>query len=283
MSRVSPEATSSERRITAFLDGPDSPDISNPIHSTAVASTYGYRAALVGGVTVYGWTVPAILDVFGEEWLEDGWVDIAFRRPVYPGDEMTARVMAETGGSGSLVMENGAGERCLVGSAGRGAAPWLGDLQLPVRRKAEQRPKRVPPLTLATAPVGHDLRPMPVPFSLEDSIAYAIEKQADPSPRWTVAPAHIHPGWIAARMTPMIHHSYDYGPAIHTRSQVQNMAAGYAGQTVTVAGHFVEAYELKGHHYGVVDGVILAQSGEELARIRHTTIFNVAKRGPSAD
>ena len=65
------------RTITAFLDGPDSPDISNPIHSTEVATQYGFRAALVGGVTVYGWTVPAIIGALGEGWLERGWADVS--------------------------------------------------------------------------------------------------------------------------------------------------------------------------------------------------------------
>jgi hypothetical protein len=42
---------------------------------------------------------------------------------------------------------------------------------------------------------------------------------------------------------------------------------------VTVAGHFVRAYEEKGHHYAELDGVILDDAGTEVARIRHTTIF----------
>jgi hypothetical protein len=79
-------------------------------------------------------------------------------------------------------------------------------------------------------------------------------------------------------MTPLIHHSYDYGPAIHARSQIQNLRPALVGQTVTVAGHFLEQYERKGHHYGVVDGVILSEAGEELVHLRHTTIFQVAKR-----
>ena len=50
-----------ERRITAFMEDPDAPRPENPIHSTSGGTEYGYRAALVGGVTVYGWTAPAII------------------------------------------------------------------------------------------------------------------------------------------------------------------------------------------------------------------------------
>jgi len=79
-------------------------------------------------------------------------------------------------------------------------------------------------------------------------------------------------------MSPLLHHSFDYGPAIHARSHIQNLAPAYSGQTFTVAGHFREAFERKGHHYAVIDGLILAEDGAPLAQVRHTTIFQVAKR-----
>jgi hypothetical protein len=82
-------------------------------------------------------------------------------------------------------------------------------------------------------------------------------------------------------MTRLLHHSYNYGPAIHARTHLQNLARAEAGQTVTVAGHFHQAYERKGHHYAVFDGVILSEDGRELVKMRHTTIFQVAKRAES--
>ena len=265
------------RTITAFLDGEDSPDISNPIHSTAVAEEYGFRAALVGGVTVYGWCVPAIVEALGEEWLTSGWVDVSFRRPVYPEDVMTATVSSAEAGF-ALEMSNGAGDRCLVGLVGLGAAPFAAEFHLPTSRTAEPRPDAVPVLTLQGAPVGQDLRPMPVPLSVEEARAYACNLQRDEHARWHGEHPQLHPGWLAARMTPMLHHSYDYKPAIHTRSQIQHVGVGYGGQTVTVTGHMVEAYELKGHHYAVVDGAVVGADGGDVAHIRHTTIFRPAKR-----
>lgn len=264
-----------ERTLTAFLDGEDSPDILNPIHSTEVAAKYGYRGALVGGVTVYGWLTPVILDALGERWLSDGWADVRFRRPVFPGDELTARAELRTDALASVSMLNAEGAAAIEAEAAVGRAPWLDTLQLPVRRTAEPAPNALPPLTLETAPVGEDLRPMPVPWSLEDARAWALDKQRDGSERWTGPDALVHPSWIAARMTPLIHHSYDYGPAIHTRTRVQHLAPARAGQTFTVAGHFVNALEEKGHHVAVVDGVILDEASTEIAKLRHTTIFRI--------
>ena len=120
-----------------------------------------------------------------------------------------------------------------------------------------------------------ELRPMPVPFSVEDAGAYARQKQLDESSRFAGASYLVHPGWIAARMTPLVKHSYTYGPAIHVRTQVQHLAPARAGQTFTVAGTFLRAYEQNGHHMAEVDGSLLAEDGTECARLRHTTIFRI--------
>ena len=41
---------------------------------------------------------------------------------------------------------------------------------------------------------------------------------------------------------------------------------------------FMDTYERKGHHYGVVDCVVASEDGVEIAALRHTTIYQVAKR-----
>jgi hypothetical protein len=42
-----------------------------------------------------------------------------------------------------------------------------------------------------------------------------------------------------------------------------------------MVGRFLQAYEQKGHHVAELDGSLLAEDGEELARLRHTTIFRI--------
>ena len=77
-------------------------------------------------------------------------------------------------------------------------------------------------------------------------------------------------------MTPLLKHSFQYGPSIHTRSQVVHVGAGFAGEGVVVNGRFIEAFERHGHHYAVLDGLVSAPSGAAIARLRHTTIFRIA-------
>ncbi len=264
------------RHITAFLDGEDSPDISNPIHSTEVAAEYGFRAALVGGVTVYGWFVPPILEALGESWLDSGWVDVSFRRPVYPGDQMTAAVSGVPAGVASE-MTSGAGELCLHGTVGLVAPAWASEFSDVPFRSPVEAANPMPELSLDDAPIGRELRPMFVPLSVSEAETYADEKQRDPHPRWRAPKPRLHPGWLAARMTPLLKHSYRYGPSIHTRSRILHLGPGFAGVAVVVNGRFVAAFERKGHHYAVLDGLVSSVEGEPIARLRHTTIFRIAR------
>jgi acyl dehydratase len=268
-----------ERKLVAFLDGEDSPTISNPIHSTEVAAQYGFRGALVGGVTVYGWLTPVILEVLGERWLTDGWADVRFRRPVFPDDALIARAEPTTNSEAIVQMLNPAGEAAIEGTAGLGKAPWFGELTPPQRRDAEPRPEVMPILTLESAPSNEPLRPMLVPWSLADASTYATNLQKDESAHFNDPGALAHPGWIAARMTPLLKHSFEYGPSIHIRSQVQHLAPASVGQAFTVTGTFLRAYEQKGHHVAELDGSLLAEDGTECARDRHTTIFRIRPPG----
>ena len=135
-------------------------------------------------------------------------------------------------------------------------------------------------LTLETAPTGQQLRPMLLPWLHADASGYATNLQKDTSERFNGPEALVHPGWIAARMTPLLKHSYDYGPSIHIRTQVQHLAPARAGQAFTITGTFLRAYEQNGHHVAELDGSLLAEDGQELARLRHTTIFRI--RPPKA-
>ncbi|MCY3733433.1 MAG: hypothetical protein OXG42_04055, partial [Chloroflexi bacterium] len=116
-----------ERSIIAFLDGEDSLSIPNIIHSTEGAAKFGFSGALVGGVTVYSWAVPALIDGLGDEWLDSGWIDFRLRRPTYPGDEITTRVTPTESGV-EFTMAKESGEVCISGTAGMGEAEFYQNL-----------------------------------------------------------------------------------------------------------------------------------------------------------
>ncbi len=115
-----------KQKITAFMDNPDAPRPGNPIHSTGSAKAYGYEGALVGGATVYGWAVRTIVEALGEAWLDEGWAEVQFRRPVYPGDEIDIGVADD----GAFNIAKG-DQICIRGEVGLGEAKWLRDLAMP--------------------------------------------------------------------------------------------------------------------------------------------------------
>ncbi|TAK59198.1 MAG: hypothetical protein EPO22_10480 [Dehalococcoidia bacterium] len=266
-----------EMVVDAFLDNEDSGDIINPIHSTGFAQRYGFRGALVGGVTVWGWAAPAILEALGDGWLDRGWADFAFRQPTYPGDRMTVRVRPAEAGGFAVTMTNQDGVDCVVATAGLGDAPWLGEIAMPERRAAEPPPDPKPRLTLDGAPIGRDLVPLAQPMFLADAREYARVSQRTSDPRFAGERPRIHPGWLAGRFEDLLRHNFAIPASMHTRSRVQHLAPAWAGQTIVSAARMIEAYERKGHHFGVFDCLVLGDGGRELARIRHTTIFRIAE------
>lgn len=268
-------ATKAERNITAFLGGPDSPDIRNPIHSTEGARQFGFSGALVGGATAYGWAVPPVLDVLGEDWLEHGWAEVAFRRPIYPGQALSIRVQGQTAGCCGFEIANADGV-CVSGTAGLGDAPWLAELHVPSRRGLEHRRLEPGPLTLETAPVGEEIGPMLQLATPDEMAAYARDLQGSDGPRFVGERAVVHPAWLAGATTRLMYDQFAFRAGIDVNRRMQHMTRVPAGATYTVYGHLSAVYERHGHHCATVDAAVVAQDGTEVARMRQNLIFRVA-------
>lgn len=269
-----------ERTFTATMDDPDDPDMAvrNRIHTTDGAQQYGFRGALVGGVHLYGWMVPAIVEAVGSGWLDHGWIHIRFRRPTYPGSEVTVRITADPAeGSFHLQALGDGGQACVVGDLGLGDAPWIGQFQLSSRAEPDPPLDARPVLTLDDAPIGAELRTLPF-----DPPSELLQSMVDRGMHRLVVdgPPALHPAVVAGQMIPLLAYSYDYGrPSIHVSSHVQNLARPDPDEPLVLTGRFIDAYERNGNHCAVVDGNLLGAGGRELARIRHTNVFRVRTRG----
>lgn len=255
-------------RFQAFLPNPDEDRPDNPIHSTAGGKQHGFSGALVGGIHVLGWTSGAFLQSLGHEWLDDGWVEVHFRKPVHDGDTMTVNLTGQ-----SFTVTNRDCEVCLEGRVGRGDPPFgipalAFEPAVPPARERE-------PLTLEQAPVGQPLLPMAVRWQSSDQEAFIEEWLRDGQPCFTGKRAAPHPAWLARQPIDLLHHSFDYGPAIHTSSQINLMSRAPLGQTFTVTGRCADAFEKRGHHYIVNDVSLWTEAEQEVARMRHTAIFRL--------
>ena len=177
--------TTIENTVVAYLDNYDSPDISNPIHSTEVAKSYGFDGPLVGGVTVWGWATDTILAALGEGWLEEGWAEYSFRHPTFPGDTLTVRASLNEdspAASWTVEMINQSGEVCGSGMVGLGKAVWLHELVKPRIMGPTEESVSKDPLTLENAETGKDWAALELDFSEEASQEFIAQKQRTDNP-----------------------------------------------------------------------------------------------------
>src|SRR5207302_231660 len=57
----------------------------NKIHDEQIARQYGFRGALVPGVTVYAYLTHPLVEAFGAAWLERGTANVRFLKPIHDG------------------------------------------------------------------------------------------------------------------------------------------------------------------------------------------------------
>ena len=268
-----------ENTVIAYLNNEDSPDISNPIHSTEVAKAYGFGGPLVGGVTVWGWATDTILEALGEEWLEVGWAEYSFRQPTFPGD--TLKIRAELNvdppsESWQVKMINQSDEICVVGNVGLGKAGWSHELVRPRHMDPTHETLQKELLTLESAEIGKDWRAMKLEFSKEAAREFTTQKQLTDNPLFVGENAIAHPSWTAGWAEKLLRHNFDIPSSMHTRSWIQHLSKLATGTSVTGGAHFIDAYERKAHHFANFDVLLVDQNGIDIAQLRHWTIFKIA-------
>jgi len=268
-----------ENTVVAYLDNDDSPDITNPIHSTEVAKSYGFDGPLVGGVTVWGWATETILSALGEGWLEDGWAEYSFRHPTFPGDTLTVRAVLNeepSAGSWAVEMVNQSNDLCVVGSVGLGKADWLPELVKPRSMWPTIESDNKGPLVLEDAETGKDWAAAELEFSEEASKEFIAQKSHTDNPLFVAEKAIAHPSWTAGWAEKLLRHNFAIPTSMHTKSRVQHHRKIPTGTTVIGGAHLVDAYERKAHQFANYDVLLVDKAGAELAQLRHWTIFKIA-------
>ena len=268
-----------ENVVVAYLDNADSPDISNPIHSTEVATAYGFAGPLVGGVTVWGWATDTILAALGEDWLGDGWAEYSFRHPTFPGDTLTIRAVlgAEPPPRAwTIEMINQSNVVCVVGKVGLGKAVWSDEFIRPQSMHLEHDFPKKSPLTLETADIEKDWAAMKLDFSKESAREFTSEKQLTDNPLFVDNDAIAHPSWTAGWAEQLLRHNFYIPSSMHTKSRVQHHRKIALGTSVTGGAHLIDVYERKAHHFANFDVLLQDQQGSDIAQLRHWTIFKIA-------
>lgn len=266
-----------QNSVEAYLANDDSPDISNPIHSTEFAAQFGFPGALVGGVTVWGWATDTILEALGEHWLENGWAEFSFRQPTFPGDLLLIEATLQEGGNNNIwdiTFTNQQNVTCVTGKVGIGQADWCTNLEKPSLDNVVE-PVKIP-LILENAAIGGDWIPMRVNFDTDLADDIASVKQHSENSIFYGPDALAHPAWTAGWAEQLLRHNFLVPSSMHTRSQVQHLRKINVNTTITGGARLIAAYEQKAHHFANFDVLLQDESMNDIAQLRHWTIFKIA-------
>lgn len=242
----------------------------NRMHSDEVARKFGFKGALVPGVTVFAHMTRPLVERFGEVWLARSISEVSFAKPAYEGDLLTVCTQARAAGDYELVCSNEAGvELARMTSAIPAASPAI-----------DERSETPPAAPLAERPlVTWDLMSVGTPFpalvwtpSLADNLQWCDDVRDDlPLYRSSDAPA-LHPGFVLRQANMVLRSRFNLPAWIHTGSRLVFHELLRVGPSYQVRAIPEEKWERKGHRF-VRLYVAIRRGHATVAEVVHTAIF----------
>ena len=251
-------------------------DSENKIHDDAVAATYGFRGALVPGITVYAYMTVPLVERFGFDWLERGSIQVKFHQPFYDGDEVIVggRVDAESEPvKVSVTAERSDGIVCATALATiDDPANWLGEPEIGDYPETplpefESRPEASREMLVPGASLGTLVEN----FDLPD--AALLNRLDERLPIYFGSQAVAHPFALLRFSNQILMSNFKLGPWIHAASDVINRSVVRSGEEVSVRGRVRECFERKGHEFVVLDVLVAAGRDRIVQQVRHTAIY----------
>lgn len=255
------------------------------IHDDATAQQHGYRGGLVTGVTLIGYITRALMERFGERWIESGELSVRFARPVYNGERTRVHVLQRTRRDEcqtvGVELRTGAGTACAEGTAccaairsNRQHSPWrrLIPVTPPLRDAAH------PPLDYESIVVGEELRPLHLRPSVEECARFADDLDdpskwyRDGSPRETPI---VHPAWFARLPILLWRNTFANKATVHASTEIAYCGPAEAGKEFITYGYVADKFERNRQGYMVLDTMTVDEDGREIARDRHTSVIRL--------
>jgi acyl dehydratase len=248
----------------------------NKIHDEQIARQYGFRGALVPGVTVYAYLTHPLVEAFGAGWLERGTANVRFLKPIHDGEEvrlagvvtardarsLSATVTATTtvgGECATLSATLPAGSPVPVNLAVYPAAP------LPVDRPLATR-DHLASLDALGTPVN--------PYDEERAAEY-LERVSDGLALYRGARGWVHPGFFLDQANKALSLNVRMSPWIHVGSVVRHLGGAKIGETLSTRGKVRSLFEKKGREFVEADLVLVAGERRPIAHVLHTAIYRL--------
>jgi acyl dehydratase len=246
----------------------------NKIHDDATARRYGFRGALVPGVTIYAYLTEPLVAAFGAAWLERGTAAVRFQKPVLDGEEVHVtggvtgrqKAAATAAVTGATAAEPEAATLTATLPAGS-PTPVNLELyrQLPL---PEARPEATREHLLALDGLG-----TPVNRYDEATAAEWLERVTDPLPIYRGRDGWVHPAFFLDQANKALRQNVQVGPWIHVGSVIRHLGGARVGETLATRGRIRSLFEKKGREFVELDLVIVAgQRPRPVAHILHTAI-----------
>jgi len=238
----------------------------NKIHDDTVARRFGFRGALVPGVTVFAYMAHLPVARWGRAWLESGAAECRFRKPVYDGDMVW--VSAEAEGNGLALEVESGGQQCAKGVVFMPpprAAPAINSL--PTEPPPAERPKA----SEQSLAVGRVLAINPLVVDRALHATYLDEiRETEPLYR---TEGLVHPGHILRLANFALVQNVVLGPWIHVGSTIRFHSAARVGEELTLRGRITSNEVNKGHAIVAFDAIVVADGARAVAEIAHAAIW----------
>ena len=242
----------------------------NRIHSDDIARQFGFKGALVPGVTVFSHMTRPMAERFGEDWLGRGIADVTFFKPAYEGDLLTVSTRPDASGAGyELACTNEEGiELARMTSS------------IPASRPAvDPRSDATPsPATGERPIVTWDLMEIGKPFpalrwapSAEDNRIWC-EDNRDDLALYRGDHAPVHPGFVLRQANYVLRNRFTLPAWIHTGSRIAFHDVVRVGGEYEVRAIPEEKWERKGHQM-VRLYVAIRCGAKTCAEVLHRAIF----------
>lgn len=246
----------------------------NRMHSDEVARSFGFKGALVPGVTVFAHMTQPLVARFGEAWLSRGIGEVAFAKPAYDEELLTIRTQPDRSQPQAfeLTCHNEDGAELARMRAELPDAPPEPDSRAAI---PPAEPIGARPL------VTWDLMAIDQPFpalnwhpSREDNAAWCADVRDDlPIYREGSTPL-LHPGLVLRQANFILRHRFTLPAWIHTGSRITFHHPLRAGGAYEVRAIPEQKWERKGHQFVRLYVAILNASERVHVEVLHTAIFN---------
>jgi acyl dehydratase len=238
----------------------------NKMHDDTVARRFGFNGGLVPGVDIMAYMMHLPVRKWGRAFLERGWIEARFVKPVYDGE--TVNVTGEESDGVLSIEVESRGQPCATGTASFPASsPSLSISDFP--EVAAVRERR--PVDGASYQLGQWLGTVPRAWAGDAASEYLTDvRERDPI---YAREGLGHPGLLQRVMNKALVDNAILGPWIHVGSRMQLLGASASGDELTARARVTGNYEKKGHRFVELDALVIANGRTPLAHCQHIAIY----------